>query len=95
MVDYGTRLVASIVVESSASAFGKAVTDHWRPTVEYRGDLYPGAIIECKTPIAPGCTGDIVLDLIHSNDLNIKPGDNLALVEGDNLIATGTVLELR
>ena len=87
----GTRLKVSVAVECSASNFGESITDKWRPTVEYSGRSYPGFIIVCDCPIFPGDSGNLILEILHSDDISFVKGDDFNLLEGSRLIAKGVV----
>lgn len=88
----GTQLDVSVVMKPSPSRFGGPITDEWGPTIRYNGQLYPGIIVSCEHHIFPGESGNLIIAVLHSEDLDFRQGDCLELTDGPQLlVATATV----
>jgi hypothetical protein len=64
-----------------------------RASVYVMGQYYPAIVSDCPSEIEPGKTGQVELDVIGTDNLNIfRPGTKLELRSGIQVVAVGTVL---
>jgi hypothetical protein len=69
----------------------------WGPVIAYRDEFFPGRILECEPPIAPGQRGEAVIGImgLSPDAMGFEPGTIFELRDGPkNVIATATVTDI-
>jgi hypothetical protein len=73
----------------------KPLNTGWGPVIFFQGKHYPGRVLECKTPIEPGQTGEAIIGVMatQADRLGFQEGSVFELRDGATIvIAIATVL---
>jgi hypothetical protein len=96
MTSCGIRIRASVRMNSADRLpVVKPLSAGWGPTIYFKGNLYSGRVLECKSPIEPGECGEAVVAMMASQPetLNLREGCVFELRDGPKtVIAIATVL---